>query len=470
MGVLEVYFFLLAGVVIGVRGHVRLLYPDARAYALDAIGSRYPGMCGMPRDFNRPTNIQAGSTFNVTWNVGSAHEGGWRVELLDTNYHLLSLLVPQGGAKNDWYGTNPVASTQAVTLPKGLTCQNCVLRLLKLGGMASPDRPAPTYYFNTCSDINVIDEDVPKKCSGNGKWTGTACECRKPFVGDICQFSDECAEDADCGRHGTCVDTQAISYPKKQCYCSLGWHGIGCAMESPVKTLDFKPEDFHQLSAKFAKFNFYWRILKDLGEIEVVIVAKSTNWLALGWRSSALNSSCKAFPDIARETVVTAAADGQPVETVVDFLDRNHPYFTGPLHPMACTDITYIAARGKLSRIRDSYTRDHSTPREDSVFGGQCNLVAAIASEDPETNMVTALFRKKLIASEPSDQSITDGTMHVIWALGQEPFDPTGKTLNQVDKKEMVKQFYRKGELNSHGHDPKSRGVWEVNLQTGATA
>ena len=63
---------------------------------------------------------------------------------------------------------------------------------------------------------------------------------------------------------------------------------------------------------------------------------------------------------------------------------------------MACNDITVVATRGNLSRFQDTYTRDHATPREDTVLGGQDDLTAAVAFEDPATNTVTAIFRKKL--------------------------------------------------------------------------
>ena len=67
-----------------------------------------------------------------------------------------------------------------------------------------------------------------------------------------------------------------------------------------------------------------------------------------------------------------------------------------PFHPMCCNDITVVATLGNLSRFQDLYTRDQSTPREDSIVGGQDDLTAAVAFEDPVTNTVTAIFRKKL--------------------------------------------------------------------------
>ena len=96
----------------------------------------------------------------------------------------------------------------------------------------------------------------------------------------------------------------------------------------------------------------------------------------------------------------------------------------------------------------------------------------------------TRFFSVYLSAPDPSDQSITDGMMHVIWAVGQEPYDPAAASSTVTDTKsaspsspnrqetlqKRVQEFYRKGELNSHAHDAKNRGFWEVNLRTGAFA
>ncbi|OWA50228.1 hypothetical protein BV898_14751 [Hypsibius exemplaris] len=473
--------------------HVRLQYPVARNYATDALGNKWTvGLCGMPRDAHLTTDLQAGSTFNVTWHLGAWHEGGLRVELLDTNYNLIKLLVPAGGDLNDtspahftakdgvsgtWFGDDPAPTRQEVTLPAGITCNNCVIRLVKLAQTLDPTDPGSMYYFNSCSDVNVLNEtDVVSKCSGRGTWRGSSCQCQKPFVGDVCQYADECADNADCGPHGSCIDTQAQAYPKKQCYCQFGWHGQACALESSVKVPDFKAELYKNRTGKFGGFTFYWRILEDIAEIEVVVVAKAKNWVAVGWRPSGSNTSCKAFPDVKPDTTVTMTTDGKSVKTVLDFMDRNSSFFTGSLHPMACTDITYIATHGNLSRFLDTYTRDHSTPLQDSVYGGSDGLTAAVAYEDPTTNIITALYRRKLIASDPSDVSVLNGPMHVIWSMGADPFDPSGvsaatgnNATAPLTHDEILRQFPRKGDFNSHNHNPRSRGVWEVNLRTGET-
>ena len=84
---------------------------------------------------------------------------------------------------------------------------------------------------------------------------------------------------------------------------------------------------------------------------------------------------------------------------------------------MDCTDIVIGTARGELSRVWDYYTRDRSTPRMDTFWSGKSELQATGGFE--KDGVTTIVFRKKLEATEPSDHSITDDLMHVIWAKGQ---------------------------------------------------
>ncbi|CAM1310234.1 nahoda (predicted), partial [Pycnogonum litorale] len=58
----------------------------------------------------------------------------------------------------------------------------------------------------------------------------------------------------------------------------------------------------------------FWRILKDSGEIEVVLKAKSTTYVAIGWRPKGITASCKAFPYIADDGNggSTAKAESEP--------------------------------------------------------------------------------------------------------------------------------------------------------------
>lgn len=138
------------------------------------------------------------------------------------------------------------------------------------------------------------------------------CKCDRLYYGDRCQFRDECWEDSDCGDHGKCIDIEATTAPKQQCYCQLGWFGPGCNKRSPVKSteIDFTVYTERKLSDTF---RLYWRILKEHKELEVVMVVNGTSYAAIGWRPRSLKSSCKNFPQIGPKAPTTdSGAQAEP--------------------------------------------------------------------------------------------------------------------------------------------------------------
>lgn len=145
--------------------------------------------------------------------------------------------------------------------------------------------------------MQFLGKDFRETCSGHGKHLLGRCKCDRLYYGDRCQFRDECWEDSDCGDHGKCIDIEATTAPKQQCYCQLGWFGPGCIKRSPVKSteIDFTVYNERKLSDTF---RLYWRILKEHKELEVVMVVNGTSYAALGWRPRSLTSSCKNFPQI----------------------------------------------------------------------------------------------------------------------------------------------------------------------------
>lgn len=71
---------------------------------------------------------------------------------------------------------------------------------------------------------------MKRDCSGHGRYFSDRCLCNGRFVGAECQYENECEKDEDCeGRFGKCVDLEATSYPKKQCFCSQGAYGHKCS-------------------------------------------------------------------------------------------------------------------------------------------------------------------------------------------------------------------------------------------------
>ncbi|KAK2722151.1 hypothetical protein QYM36_002636 [Artemia franciscana] len=139
----------------------------------------------------------------------------------------------------------------------------------------------------------------------------------------------------------------------------------------------------------------------------------------------------------------------------------------GPLHPMDCTDIVIGMARGSLSRINDFYTRDRSTPRVDTYFGGRNDLTGAFAEE--KEDVTTFIFRRKTNASEPTDHSILPGKMHVIWSKGQEPGQYKHVPKSGLEAgNSSVPDFYKPDELKYHGKE--NRGVVEIDFFAKADA
>lgn len=60
-----------------------------------------------------------------------------------------------------------------MSLPKGLQCKDCTIRLLR--EVKSFD---PNFNFWSCADVDILD--VPnhfEKCSGNGRYVQDKCVC-----------------------------------------------------------------------------------------------------------------------------------------------------------------------------------------------------------------------------------------------------------------------------------------------------
>lgn len=131
-------------------------------------------------------------------------------------------------------------------------------------------------------------------------------------------------------------------------------------------------------------------------------------------------------------------------------------------NPMDCTDIVIGAARGMASRVGDYYTRDRSTPRTDDVYGGKSELALGTGYE--ENGVTTIIFRKKLVADEPTDHTLDDALTHVIWAKGQEPTGYVHLPASGLETESSTnKFFYQPDEIKYHGHQMQ-RGVTQINF------
>ena len=129
---------------------------------------------------------------------------------------------------------------------------------------------------------------------------------------------------------------------------------------------------------------------------------------------------------------------------------------------MDCTDIVIGSARGLTSRVGDYYTRDRSTPRHDEFYGGKSDLTLGTGFE--ENGVTTIIFRKKFLATHPTDHSLTDELTHIIWAKGQEPAGYIHSPPSGLEKEPAsVKDFYQPDELKYHGHQMQ-RGSTQINF------
>ena len=200
-------------------------------------------------------------------------------------------------------------------------------------------------------------------------------------------------------------------------------------------------------------YTLYWKILDERGEIEFAVRSESKSWVAVGWRPTTLTKACKSFwGDI---------TDNVPRLRFRRAAERKQFTPKGEFHDMDCTDIVIGMADGDTGRVVDSYTRDRSTPLPDLRYGGQSDLTAAVAYE--EGNRTVMVFRKPLQSNHPSDHSIEEGLMHVIWAEGQKPGRYSHSPRSGIEADEPGEpEFYKEDEIKYHGR--KNRGERQLEL------
>ena len=204
----------------------------------------------------------------------------------------------------------------------------------------------------------------------------------------------------------------------------------------------------------------YWKILKVSEEIEIIVKAETKTWIGIGWRHSNVTKACKSFWGKSRAKVPRFRFRRQATEQLdEEAIKKYTPKFE--FHDMDCTDIVIGTAKGNLGRVVDSYTRDRSTPLDDDQYGGGNDLTAAMAYEDEEGTVM--MFRKPLQATHPSDQSIEEGLMHVIWAHGQTfgQYSHAPRSGLEADGGKNP-DFYKEDELKYHGR--KNRGDRKLQL------
>ncbi|XP_046620830.1 uncharacterized protein LOC124305432 isoform X3 [Neodiprion virginianus] len=287
-------FVLVLGVALfkSAKGHVALTFPHARKYDLDFLdNARTPGPCGMPRGDIR-TSFLSGSSFNVTWHLAYPHRGGFRLQILDALDRPLVDLTPVTQV-SEFVEDDATAQSFPVSLPQNFTCKDCTIRLLR-----EAEEWGSTYRFWSCADIDILEKkEYREDCSKHGKYLVGRCRCDRFYRGSRCEIKEECLDDVDCGSQGVCVDNKGTTSPTKHCYCNIGWFGPGCNKKSPIKNTEIN-FDAYTMKNFSDSFKLYWRILKDINELEAVMVVNGTSWVGLGWRPKDLTPACKAFPEL----------------------------------------------------------------------------------------------------------------------------------------------------------------------------
>ena len=117
---------------------------------------------------------------------------------------------------------------------------------------------------------------------------------------------------------------------------------IGQQFHPPDSEREFDRTQFSRV--ELGEHQLFWRTQGS--ELELILEAATSSWLAVGWRPSDASKSCQSFP-----------ADA-PAPLGKDF------------HAMDCTDVVAGMARGAMGSVADYYTRDRSTPRRDSLWVG----------------------------------------------------------------------------------------------------
>ena len=226
--------------------------------------------------------------------------GGYKLELFDAEGHFQQSLTPKdGGSKsNGWIDDDTTAQRHLIQIPEGMECSKCTIRLLRQalewGG---------NYQFWSCADVDIVPmKGLTDKqlCSSNGLYNdqlGT-CQCDQHYYGMQCQYQNECTEDSECQNGGKCVDIQSTTAPTKICFCALGFFGKYCenksVLDKPLKLVD---NGYNKANYK-GVIDLYWKVIEESNELEMVMQAKTENYVAVGFKPAGIDASCQAFPDL----------------------------------------------------------------------------------------------------------------------------------------------------------------------------
>ncbi|XP_021958125.1 uncharacterized protein LOC110854037 [Folsomia candida] len=295
-------FFVVVLSVLGldlvVWGHVSLTFPPARQIPIDFLNTFWTkAPCGMPRGHLK-TSLAAGKGFNVTWHLGYAHQGGYRLELLDQNENKLMDLTPTND--NTFHQGQTTAQSHYIDLPENSTCVGCTIRLLRQVPEFAPD-----FQFISCADVDIVSrQNFIENCNGHGYVIGGRCTCYARYWGDRCQYQDECDTDIDCNGQGRCIHLGGSALPRKQCYCPASHYGARCSLQNPTNmphpdNLNLKQHVRVKLDERMTMyFKIFLGSTQSQDEMEFVLQINGTSYGGLGWRPTNIGPICKSWPFI----------------------------------------------------------------------------------------------------------------------------------------------------------------------------
>ncbi|CAJ0607497.1 unnamed protein product [Cylicocyclus nassatus] len=250
--------------------HVRLTFPPARLPESDFLSTANSQLpCGVPKppiDSGLRTFLKAGSTVDLEWLTAIPHQGGIRLEVLN------SLDEPIAIFTNFLDPYNITKSSKQIALPPQFECANCAIRITHQATEYGDD-----YFFYSCADKSPMETLAYRMVPGKME-NVTATPDTLEITANI-QVAD-CSSDSDCGRSGLCQSTPTSA--SKQCFCTGGLFGEHC---QKVSSLMKSPSEFDETlySMREVEDNkIYWRIVND--EIEFVLRYPGQSWAAIGWK------------------------------------------------------------------------------------------------------------------------------------------------------------------------------------------
>jgi hypothetical protein len=225
-----------------------------------------------------------------------------------------------------------------------------------------------TYLFKSCAMVDITaSADACNGCSGHGTCGANGqCTCMSTpsdgfYYGAHCEYENECATDAHCGAHGKCIEIGDMSGPAKQCFCEAGWFGAvsksksgmerrtcdkASALKIDTAKLDMFGSEYNR-TEKSGPFSMFWAVKGSV--VEVAMVANTTSWVGVGWRSV---DSTAASP-------VSAASEGAPApeaEAPAEYAPASSEKSPAPSEPAPSAEAPPPAAeptgRRRLAQLR----------------------------------------------------------------------------------------------------------------------